>query len=322
MEHNFHNDRPANPETENVTRFGRILFASVLSIIITLIITISFTQAYGYALYIGVPFTIGFIFGFTLKTRKFIKSLSIVALITVMFSLLLILIKVEGAICIIMIIVPLYFFILMGYALGHVFRQMNLQKNTTAVVCLFLINPACITIDTQASMTDNQVASSLIIQAPVHKVWQVITHPVNYNNHSNFFFRNGVNYPKKMQLMSRNDSLFLHCELRNGATDLHVTKLVTDERMRFTIVEHVEPMKELTIYDSLSTPHTHDEYFRLHYGEFELVPAGKDQCKLVARSDFSYKLSPATYWNWWSRYLVNKMHLQVLNRIKNLSEQK
>ena len=49
----------------------------------------------------------------------------------------------------------------------------------------------------------------MVMAAPTAKVWQSITHSVNYTNETNFFFKNGVNYPLGMCLQKRGDSSFL-----------------------------------------------------------------------------------------------------------------
>jgi hypothetical protein len=183
-----------------------------------------------------------------------------------------------------------------------------------------LLNPACVVADLQASMHTHVVRTAIEINSPVAAVWQTITHNVDYQPSGNFFFKNGVNYPLGMCLQNRNDSNMLHCILRNEATDLYITRLVPDSVMRFTLTHHVTPMKELSLYNDVHTPHQDPEFFRLNYGEFRLEALPNNKCRLWATSDFSYKLAPDPYWNLWSNYLVNKMHLQLLATIKEHTE--
>ena len=315
---------PQHTKEEKLENWGWILFLSMLSAIITLIITLNFTKAYGYALYIGIPTTVGFVCGFISKTRhkhRFTKVVSISLIITVLLCVALMLAGVEGAICILMIFGPLFVLVLIGYIIGYGVRLFSLKRQNMVILSFFMINPACIISDTRAGMTDDKAIHSVIINAPASKVWGVITHPVSYNEHPNFFFRMGVNYPKQMQLITKDGKSYLHCELRNGSTDLFISKLETEKVMRFHPVEEILPMEELTFYDSLDAPHTHPEYFHLHFGEFRIQPINSNSCKLIARSDFAYKLTPAFYWSWWGHYLINKMHGQVLDKVKTLSEQ-
>jgi hypothetical protein len=114
----------------------------------------------------------------------------------------------------------------------------------------------------------------------------------------------------------------LRCNLRNCVTELYVDDIVPYKVLRFRSIIDVEPVKEITIYDTLSTPHTNGEYFKHLYGKFELVPLANGTTELKAESQFSYRLSPAFYWNWWSRYLVNTMHSRVLQTVKDKTESK
>ncbi|RYD55526.1 MAG: hypothetical protein EOP56_15540 [Sphingobacteriales bacterium] len=306
-----------------VSRVGWIIFLSILSVALTLLITIEFTSEYGYALYIGVPTMVGFIAGFIINSpSRFstIKKILLAMLITAILCVLLIVIGIEGAICILMIVGPLYVLVLIGYIIGNAIRRKNLVRNDLVLFSIFLVNPVCIISDTQIEMADDSVSSSIVINAPVQKVWDVMTHRVVYNEHPNFFFQKGVNYPKDMELQQKDGKTYLHCNLRNGTTDLLVTDLVPERLMRFHLIEEVIPMKELTIYDSLDAPHTHPEYFKLHYGEIKLEPLTAGSCRIHAYSNFAYKLSPAFYWSWWGHYLVDKMHRNVLSKIKTASE--
>lgn len=306
----------------SIPAIGWIIFWSVLSLLITLTLTITYTKAYGFGLYIGVPVTIGFTVGFIRKPNarhSFAKILLIAFIVTLAVCFLLMLMKMEGAICVIMILGPLYLLILLGYGVGLVTRA-NVPKNNMLLLPLLLVNPACIVADTHVGMTTHSVTSTMIVAAPEARVWNVITHYVRFDGQSNFFFKSGVNYPKDMQLMKRDDSLFLHCNLRNGTADLYVDLLKPEKKMQFLLLHEVTPMKELTIYDSLDAPHTHGNYFRLNYGSFELQAVDAQHTKVIARSDFSYKLAPAPYWNIWSNYLVDKMHMFVLGHVKEVSE--
>jgi hypothetical protein len=304
------------------TKVGWVIFWSVLSLIVTIIATMSVTKEYGVALYVGVPVTIGFIVGFVGKNLKgLIKGTVAVVLTTTFLSLLLIALKIEGAICIIMIIVPLFLFVAVGFGIGKLLLHL-VPKNNSYLVLFFLINPACIAADTQIEMVENTITSKTVVNATPAQIWQVLTNEVDFGKHENFFFKNGVNYPLDMRLTQRNDSMLLRCNLRNCVTELYVDELVPNKSLRFRSVKDVEPVKELTIYDTLSTPHTNGEYFKHLYGKFELVPLSNGTTELVAESQFSYRLSPAFYWNWWSKYLVSTMHNRVLQIVKDKTEHK
>ena len=303
------------------TKRGKIIFYAVLSLLVTIFIIICITDAYGFALYIGIPLTLGFIFGFKNKISfQFVKTAGIVLLIVMILSGLLILLKLEGAICIIMIALPLFLFIFVGYGLGYIIYKNNLQKNKTIMSLLLLINPSFCVLDSQLEMYNQEVKTAIVINASKEKTWSTLINPVQYNQHPNILFKYGVNYPKIMKVVQLNDSAFLRCTLRNGKIDLNISKMYKDSLMEFQVTEPVIPIKELTVYKDINTPHSSDKFFKIHTGRFEIKALNDNQCLLTAKTDFSYKFAPNWYWKWWSTYLMNKMHVHVLDVIKENAE--
>lgn len=303
------------------TERGRVIFFAVLSLFTTILIILTLTSAYGFALYIGIPLTLGFILGFKNKISfQFVKTAGSVLLTVMLLSGLLILLGLEGAICIIMIVLPLFLFIFVGYGLGYIIYKNNLQKNKTMMSLLLLINPSFCVLDSQLEMYHQEVKTSVIINASKEKIWETLIHPVEYNQHPNVLFKYGVNYPKTMQVVKSNDSALLRCTLRNGNIDLYIDKMIRDSLMEFQITEPLIPIKELTVYKHIHTPHSSEKFFKVHTGVFEISTLNDNQCMLTAKTDLSFKFAPNWYWKWWCSYLMNKMHQHVLDVIKGNTE--
>ena len=169
-------------------------------------------------------------------------------------------------------------------------------------------------------MYNQEVKSVIVIDASKEKIWNTLVNPVQYNQHPNALFKYGVNYPKTMKVVEQNDSTLLRCTLRNGKIDLNISKMYADSLMEFQITEPVIPIKELTLYKNINTPHSHDKFFKIHTGKFEITALNNNQCLLRATTDFSYRFAPNWYWKWWSTYLMNKMHVHVLEVIKENTE--
>ncbi|MBX2904479.1 MAG: hypothetical protein KF744_00475 [Taibaiella sp.] len=309
-----------NEATYVPNKTGWVIFGTLLSLALTVFITVSLTEQYGFALYLGVPVSVGFMIGFLSKVRsRMLRVLLRIILATIFLCAVLFIMGVEGVICLIMIVGPLFVMIMVGFALGRALR-IAVARNRNYIIIFFVINPACIAVDTQLEPVFHTIQTSMTVNAPREATWQVLTHRVSFGKEQSFFFKNGVNYPLDMELVTKNDSSFLRCNLRNGSTDLYITKLDTGQVLRFTSLSPVVPMKELTLYDSINTPHTNSEYFKHLYGQIEIQEIDGGAVRLVATSNFSYKLAPAFYWNWWGDYLVRTMHRHVLHAIKEQSE--
>jgi hypothetical protein len=189
-------------------------------------------------------------------------------------------------------------------------------------VFVVMINASFITFDRyDESQVISITSEEVVIEATKEDVWYVLTHGVQFKPNSNFFFESGVNYPTSMQLQYKDqNNCFLVCTLSAGNTALKVESLDSLKSIRFSVPDMIIPMQELSIYDSIDAPHLQG-YFKPVYGEFKIESISDNECRLVATTSYSYKITPVFYWKWWSDYLVNTMHRHVLNDIKLLAEE-
>ena len=55
-------------------------------------------------------------------------------------------------------------------------------------------------------------------------------------------------------------------------------------------------------------------------GRFQLTPLTGNRTLLEGTTRYRHGLWPATYWRWWSDAIIHRIHLRVLNHIRELSE--
>jgi hypothetical protein len=63
-----------------------------------------------------------------------------------------------------------------------------------------------------------------------------------------------------------------------------------------------------------------DGYMVSKQGEFRLTPLANDRTLVEATTWYSHGLWPAEYWRWWSDAIIHRIHLRVLNHIRELAE--
>lgn len=80
-------------------------------------------------------------------------------------------------------------------------------------------------------------------------------------------------------------------------------------------------MREWTPYGSLDAPHLHG-YLDARQGEFRLTPLPGGSTLLEGTTWYQHGLWPAPYWRLWSDAIIHRIHLRVLNHIRDLSEEK
>ena len=68
-------------------------------------------------------------------------------------------------------------------------------------------------------------------------------------------------------------------------------------------------------------PRHMDHYFASTKGEFRLVPLPGGRTRLEGTTWYRLRFMPQGYWQMWSDFIVHRIHMRVLNHIKNLAEQ-
>lgn len=318
-------ETPSTPVTNDLRekKQFRVFFYIQVILLVCFFLVLLDVGEYGWTLFLIIPFSIGISCGYysqRFRSRSFLKGTALVLGILAVISVALIGAGIEGSICILMaeglFLLPAFLGTIAGYFVRNMYK-------TYIIGFVVLLNTSFSYYDAvDTSIIESTAMETVTVNASREKLWHVITHPVVFTAHSNLFFRAGVSYPTTMQLgYDEKGKCFLNCRLNNGSASLEIEKLDSLSRMRFRIPDQVQHMRELTFYDSLDAPHLKG-YFDATYGEFVISPSNENQCTLTATTHYSYRITPAFYWKWWSDYLVNTMHRSVLNDIKVLAETK
>ncbi len=278
---------------------------------------------YASTLFILVPFSFG-VFTGTFADKTTLRPVAFVmggALVLLGICGVLIFAKIEGLICVAM---ALPFIVLpfgLGYLLGLWFQRLEGNNSQFLIIPLLLANPLSLHYDVQHDETFiSTVQTEIVINAPVEKVWQTLTHRVDFSQNVHWLFEQGVSYPTSMELKIRKGQSFLDCSTNNETKiALKITALDSLQHFRFEPTSSLVPMHELSPYSELHAPHLQG-YFTVKYGKFALIPLDNGKTKLVANSEYSYRIRPHIYWKYLSDYIVNTMHQQVLNDVKKQAE--
>jgi len=317
-------EQSAPADTEVVSRKGWYWFSGILLVILLLcIFTVLSYGQYGWTLFIALPFTFGFVLTF-LQSRQgawpVIRKVGLALLVVIALSALLLAAGAEGMICILMAVGILFVPIFLGILLGFWVRRWTLQKQLPVFIPILLLSPATFTYDLQDTRPiEAEVRTRTVIHASPEKVWQVLTHRVAFGQSDNLLLRSGVSHPVSMELQPDSAGYALFCVTNNDTTRLTVTELMPEQKMRFSHTEEIIPMREVTFYGNLDAPHLHD-YFHSAYGQFEIIRKDDHTCELIATTQYTYRIAPRFYWQWWTEYLIDAMHSHVLQTIQQQAE--
>jgi hypothetical protein len=77
-------------------------------------------------------------------------------------------------------------------------------------------------------------------------------------------------------------------------------------------------MKEWSPFD-IHPPHL-ENFLVSSGGQFRLIELADGRTRLEGKTWYRHTLWPETYWRWWSDYIIHRIHLRVLEHVKELAE--
>jgi hypothetical protein len=233
-------------------------------------------------------------------------------------GVLLVLVAVEGIICVAMaapLAVPLA---ALGGALGYLATKDERVQGTTTFLLLAGLAPFGATLEHMAAPQADlfQVKTSIDLPAPPETVWHAIIEPGKPSAPSNWLFRAGVGYPLSNHLEGTGASATRYCDFSTGKLVEPVMVWEENRELRFRVSQNPPPMRELSPYPNLHPPHL-EGFLVARQGEFKLTPLPNGGTHLEATSWYQHHLWPAQYWRLWSDYLIHRIHTMVLKDIQD-----
>jgi hypothetical protein len=280
------------------------------------------TAAYGWWLFLGVPFLVGFIAVLTFtwgERRKLAECLSVTIWPFVGTCVLVLIFRIDGFICCAMAALPA---ILLGM-LGGWIAWLAQRRRTAGVLgsCLVLLIPPGVLFGPRGPRPRTfMVTTSIAVNAPPEIVWRYVTDFPAIALPPDAIFRAGVAYPIKTEIDGEGIGSARRCVLSTGTLSETVTAWKPPYLLRFRVDSTPPAMRELSPWPDLDPPHLHGFYVSKQ-GEFRLTELPGGRTLIEGTSWYSHGLEPAQYWRLWSDYIVHGVHRRVLENIKRLAEE-
>ncbi|MBM9579602.1 hypothetical protein JWG45_20865 [Leptospira sp. 201903070] len=306
---------------------GFWMFGIVIVFLLFFLISAPFfalSGAYGVALFVAIPFSIGILIAFLRAFHNkatFGEILSITVFPVGILLLGFLFIGKEGFICILMALPLALLPLLIGAWIGYKIQNRVWSKYLVVLIVLFCNISAHVFDWSDSSSRTNEIKTSIIVRSSAPKIWKRITSPFTFGEAENFFFRNGVSYPVSMEVVQKNGVFFLNCVYTNGSTSAIIQEFIENKTMKFSFPSHQVTMKETSFYGKVEPKHIRGKIWA-SFGEFSLVPISEEEVKIVATTRYVNGLGPKLYWKLWSDYLIDEMHKHVLEKIKLNLEKK
>lgn len=309
------------------TAVGTVLFTAGLGVALTAF-DVYALRIYGVGLFVALPFCLGMIasvlYGLGGSRRR--RSCVGVALASVTcVAAVLILLAMEGLICLLM-AAPIWIACAaLGGIVGHVLQQYTRHHRDTAlvVVSLTLIVPVIMGAEYAASPTPPvfAVRSEVEIDALPDQVWRRVISFPEIAPPREWVFRLGVAYPIGATIAGRGVGAERRCNFSTGSFIEPIEIWDAPRLLRFTVAENPPPMRELSFYEHVHAPHLHG-FLVSRAGQFRLESLANGHTRLEGTTWYQHNMWPAGYWRVWSDAIIHSVHLRVLEHIRVLCERK
>ncbi len=298
----------------------------LLSIVLALgfvVLSVSGLDRYGFGLFLGVPFSAGFVSGaiFNHRERRTweatmgVGTFAILLLGIVLFGS-----AYEGLGCLLMAlplaIPPSIAGALLAWLIA---RRQRLQAPPTmaALVMLPLAMLAEHAINLRPPL--QAVSTAVEINAPAEVVWEDVVSFPPLSSPRELLFRAGIAYPTSAEIHGHGVGAVRYCRFSTGDFVEPITTWDEGRRLGFDVAAQPMAMRELSPWE-ITPPHLAHDYMRSRHGQFLLTPLPGGHTRLEGTTWYQNYFWPQSYWRIWSDYIVHRIHRRVLLQVKAQAE--
>ena len=277
--------------------------------------------SYGWGLFVGLPFCMGLLAVLTHSyhfPRSYGESLRVAVLPVLILGGLLLLVAIEGFVCILMAAPLALALAVLGGSLGHVIQAAHWgRRNSPAILSMVvLLTPGFYGIERLTGPQPGvfEVKSAIEIDAPPEQVWQKTVAFTEIPPPKEVLFRAGIAYPIRAEMLGHGPGAVRNCVFSTGPFVEPITIWDEPRLLRFRVTANPAPLNELTPYGHIEPEHLHG-YFESHQGQFLLTELPGGRTRVEGTTWYSHSMWPESYWHWWSGYIIHRIHMRVLEHI-------
>ncbi len=297
--------------------FLAVIVAAAFSVVIAVLSLYVFEQ-YGWGLFIGLPFCIGFIAASIYQRRvggSKATPMIVAYAATFLIGGIFLAVAWEGLFCVLM-AAPLA---MIEVAVGVGFADLACRRNRLAHASMLVPALVPLMIAGQAAIKPAapvyEVRSAIDIDAAPDVVWNHVVAFSDITEEPELLFRAGIAYPLRARIVGRTR----YCEFTTGAFVEPIDVWDAPRRLSFHVTANPEPMRELSPWGRIDAPHLHG-FLVSQRGQFDLVPLdGGRRTRLIGTTWYRHNLWPAGYWRLWSDGIIHRIHMRVLRHIAVIS---
>jgi uncharacterized membrane protein YhaH (DUF805 family) len=294
--------------------------ASLAIALVTVGVGVYLRRSYSTGLFLGAPFTIGYISSYIYNrghARPAGQSIVLAMASVTIAAGGLVLFALEGVICVAMAWPVALAVAFPGAALGRIMATGRYDTTTAGVV---VVVPLLVGVEPRGAPGPHEVVTVVEIAAPPAVVWRhVVTFP-DLPPPTELVFRAGVAAPTRARIEGSGVGAIRYCDFTTGSFVEPITAWEENRLLAFDIIAQAPPMTEWSPYRNVNPPHL-DGYFRATHGEFRLTPLPGGRTRLEGRTTYVVDMFPQRYWTLPADRIVAAIHVRVLRHIAALAEE-
>ena len=279
---------------------------------------------YGWGVFVALPFCLGMasVLIYTYHEPRPLLGCVLVSAISVLIvGILLFAFAVEGIICLLMAIPVATPLAILGGMFGYLLQRGGRLASQSPMMLLLAIMPIAATSIEKTSRfepPESTVQTTIVIRAPVEKVWHNLIAFTDLPQSDEWLFRLGVSQPIRAVIDGTGVGALRQCLFTTGTFVERVEAWEENRYFAFSVVSGAEAMREFSPYDI--RPRHLEGYFVPENAEFHLISNDDGTITLSGTSRYRNAMWPAPYWRLWSDMIIHQVHLQVFEHIRKLSE--
>jgi hypothetical protein len=309
------------------------LGSAVLSLFLTTVLGLVFLAlgtlvigAYGWGLFVALPFCLGMfsVLLYSYHAPRDLQSCFTVALLPVgILGAVLILVAMEGLICVLMAAPFALALAAIGGMIGYTIQERHWgtnQRPAMLSIVLFLV-PLSFGIEHAAALQPPvyMVRTAIEVNAPPEKVWNQVVAFAEIPPPTELLFRAGIAYPIRAEISGHGVGAVRHCIFSTGPFAEPIEVWDEPRLLKFGVTANPAPLNELSPYGNIQPTHLHG-YFVSKQGQFLLTALPGGRTRLEGTTWYQHTMWPAAYWRLWSDYIIHRIHLRVLEHIRVTAE--
>lgn len=289
-------------------------------------------KSYGFGLFIGIPFATGmssaYLYG-QYRSKHWIDCVIVACVAVSLVGACMFLFAWEGMICLLMAAPIAYTLTFMGAVLGYFLQREKSRPPSQILLPLVLLFAMPLLMGAeyaiQPGAQPTAVTSEVEIAAPPAVVWHHVIAFPQLPPPNEWWFHAGVAYPIGATINGEGVGAVRRCNFSTGAFVEPIKVWDPPRRLGFSVEAQPPNMQELSWKKGVHPAHL-SGYLQIHGGQFQLqaiAPGGSDgltHTRLIGTTWYQNKMWPAVYWRLWSNEIIHRIHLRVLEHIRQQAE--